>query len=146
MTKIRDNNREKLLDECGCRRHRGQRLRGTDPPDERLYSRETVQFPGEIHRRHSSDIRLRRGFPGREGYGLEPLEVYEGIKGAVATALAISLGGDADTLAAIAGPMAYAFYREMPDSLVYAALKKLPEWMISVNERFDKRITEIHAE
>ena len=32
------------------------------------------------------------------------------------------------------------FYREMPDSLVYAALKKLPDWMIVVNERFDKRI------
>ena len=77
---------------------------------------------------------------------MESLEVYEGIKGAVATALAISLGGDADTLAAIAGPMAYAFYREMPDSLVYAALKKLPDWMVTVNERFDKRITEIHAE
>ena len=56
--------------------------------------------------------------------------------------LAISLGGDADTLAAIAGPMAYAFYREKPDSLVYAALKKLPDWMVSVNERFDKRINE----
>ena len=56
--------------------------------------------------------------------------------------LAISLGGDADTLAAIAGPMAYAFYREMPDSLVYAALKKLPDWMVSENERFDKRINE----
>lgn len=55
---------------------------------------------------------------------------------------AIALGGDADTLAAIAGPMAYAFYREMPDSLVYAALKKLPDWMIEVNERFDKRINE----
>ena len=52
--------------------------------------------------------------------------------------LAISLGGDADTLAAIAGPMAYAFYKEMPDSLVYKALKTLPEWMVSVNERFDK--------
>jgi len=55
-------------------------------------------------------------------------------------------GGDADTLSAIAGPMAYAFYREMPDSLVYGALKKLPDWMLSVNERFDKRITEIYAE
>lgn len=53
---------------------------------------------------------------------------------------AIALGGDADTLAAISGPMAYAFYREMPDSLVYAALKKLPEWMVEVNERFDKRV------
>jgi hypothetical protein len=34
--------------------------------------------------------------------------------------------------------MAYAFYKEMPDSLVYKALKTLPEWMVSVNERFDK--------
>lgn len=46
--------------------------------------------------------------------------------------LAISLGGDADTLAAIAGPMAYAFYKKMPDALVYQALKKLPDWMVDV--------------
>ena len=51
--------------------------------------------------------------------------------------LAISLGGDADTLAAIAGPMAYAFYKKMPDALVYQALKKLPDWMVEVSERFD---------
>ena len=43
-------------------------------------------------------------------------------------------------LAAIASPMAYAFYREIPDSLVYAAVKKLPDWMVCVNERFDKHI------
>lgn len=53
--------------------------------------------------------------------------------------LAISLGGDADTLAAIAGPMAYAFYREMPEPLVYQALKKLPEWMQKTNEEFDEK-------
>ncbi len=52
--------------------------------------------------------------------------------------LAISLGGDADTLAAIAGPMAYAFYKKMPDALVYQALKKLPDWMVDVSERFDQ--------
>ena len=57
--------------------------------------------------------------------------------------LAISLGGDADTLAAIAGPMAYAYYKEMPDSLVYAALKKLPDWMVEVNHRFDKQVNGI---
>lgn len=51
--------------------------------------------------------------------------------------LAISLGGDADTLAAIAGPMAYAFYKKMPDALVYQAMKKLPDWMVDVSERFD---------
>lgn len=53
--------------------------------------------------------------------------------------LAISLGGDADTLAAIAGPMAYAFYRKMPEPLVYQALKKLPEWMQKTNEEFDEK-------
>lgn len=57
--------------------------------------------------------------------------------------LAISLGGDADTLAAIAGPMAYAYYREMPAPLVYAALKSLPQWMWQVNEAFDKRCEDI---
>lgn len=52
--------------------------------------------------------------------------------------LAISLGGDADTLAAIAGPMAYAYYKKMPDALVRQALKKLPDWMVDVSGRFDK--------
>ena len=51
--------------------------------------------------------------------------------------LAISLGGDADTLAAIAGPMAYAYYKTMPDALVFQAMKKLPDWMLEVSERFD---------
>ena len=54
--------------------------------------------------------------------------------------LAISLGGDADTLAAIAGPIAYAHYKTMPDALVYQAMKKLPEWMVEVSERFDAAV------
>lgn len=52
--------------------------------------------------------------------------------------LAISLGGDADTLAAIAGPMEYAYYKKMPDAIVCQALKMLPDWMVNVNEKFDK--------
>ena len=51
--------------------------------------------------------------------------------------LAIALGGDADTLAAIAGPMAYAFYREMPDELVQNAKAKLPKWMLEINDEMD---------
>lgn len=51
--------------------------------------------------------------------------------------LAISLGGDADTLAAIAGPMAYAFYREIPEELIANAKAKLPEWMLEINEELD---------
>lgn len=54
--------------------------------------------------------------------------------------LAISLGGDADTLSAIAGPMAYAFYKHMPDDLQNKALMMLPEWMRQVNSDFDKAV------
>lgn len=53
--------------------------------------------------------------------------------------LAIALGGDADTLAAIAGPMAYAHYRVIPQELIDNAKKKLPEWMLLISERFDGR-------
>ena len=51
--------------------------------------------------------------------------------------LSIALGGDADTLAAIAAPIAYAFYREMPDALIENAKKKLPAWMLALNDEFD---------
>lgn len=51
--------------------------------------------------------------------------------------LAIALGGDADTLAAISGPMAYAFYKTMPEELIENAKAKLPEWMLEVNDELD---------
>ena len=51
--------------------------------------------------------------------------------------LAIALGGDADTLAAIAGPIAYAFYKTMPQELIDNAKSKLPKWMLELNDRFD---------
>ena len=54
-------------------------------------------------------------------------------------------GGDSDTLAAIAGPMAYAYYKEMPDPLVYQALKSLPDWMQRTHAAFDQRCEEIGA-
>lgn len=50
--------------------------------------------------------------------------------------LAIALGGDADTLAAIAAPMAYAFYREMPQQLIDKSLSMLPVWMTDLNAKF----------
>ena len=51
--------------------------------------------------------------------------------------LAISLGGDADTLAAIAGPMAYAHYKYMPQELIENAKAKLPEWMLRLNDQLE---------
>lgn len=52
--------------------------------------------------------------------------------------LAIALAGDADTLAAIAGPMAYAYFRELPEDLVQIARDILPSWMLRVNDAFDE--------
>lgn len=51
--------------------------------------------------------------------------------------LAIALGGDSDTLAAIAGPVAYAFYREIPQPLIDNARKLLPKWMLNVSDQLD---------
>ncbi|GEM_PF-164832 len=50
---------------------------------------------------------------------------------------AISMGGDADTLAAIAGPMAYAFYRHIPERLLRLTYCRLPQKMLEINCRFD---------
>lgn len=50
----------------------------------------------------------------------------------------IALGGDADTLCAIAGPMAYALHHEIPASMIDAARDMLPQWMLKVNDEFDQ--------
>lgn len=43
-------------------------------------------------------------------------------------------------MAALIGATARNARYGMPHSLVFAALKKLPDWMYNVNERFDKRV------
>ena len=50
---------------------------------------------------------------------------------------AVSMGGDADTLAAIAGPMAYAFYRHIPERLLRLAYGILPLSMLEISYKFD---------
>ncbi len=51
--------------------------------------------------------------------------------------LAISLGGDGDTLAAIAGSIAEAFYGGVPDELKEKALSILPEPLRQVYDRWE---------
>ena len=40
--------------------------------------------------------------------------------------------------------MAYAFYREMPEKLIENAKKKLPEWMLKLNDELDERVKSRH--
>ncbi|MFC5919891.1 ADP-ribosylglycohydrolase family protein [Neisseria weixii] len=46
--------------------------------------------------------------------------------------LVVSLGGDSDTLAAITGSIAEAYYQRLPSEIVEKALVKLPDEMKEV--------------
>lgn len=52
-----------------------------------------------------------------------------------AVRLAVSLGGDSDTLAAMAGSIAEAYYRVIPEAIVNEALQRLPEEMRAILAR-----------
>lgn len=56
--------------------------------------------------------------------------------------LAISMGGDADTLAAIAGSIAYVYYGEMQRILSDNIIELLPNDMMRVVRDFDKLVNE----
>lgn len=51
---------------------------------------------------------------------------------------AVSLGGDADTMACIAGGIAQAFYRKIPTHIATAVRKKLPPDLRQVLDRFNE--------
>ncbi len=51
--------------------------------------------------------------------------------------LTVALGGDADTLGAITGAIAAAYYREIPDEIVEFTLKRLPEHLRMVVDAFN---------
>ena len=58
-------------------------------------------------------------------------DCYEG-----AVRNAISLGGDADTMACIAGAIAEAFYGGTPDAIAEAALERLPNGLRDITIEF----------
>lgn len=56
-----------------------------------------------------------------------------------ATKQAVSLGGDSDTLACIAGGIAQAYYGIIPAEIVSVVREMLPEDLLSVVDRFNER-------
>jgi len=52
--------------------------------------------------------------------------------------LAISIGGDSDTIACITGGIAQAYYKIIPEDIVQGVLERLPSDMLEVIERFDE--------
>jgi len=61
---------------------------------------------------------------------LESSDVVDAIQ------MAVSLGGDADTLACIAGGIAHAFYKEIPEEIVITARALLPMELLEVIDVF----------
>ncbi len=60
---------------------------------------------------------------------------------------AISLGGDSDTQACIAGGIAYAFYKEIPETIKIEVYRRLKPDMIKVIEEFEETyMSEFHQQ
>lgn len=57
-----------------------------------------------------------------------------------AVRIAVSFGGDADTMGAIAGSIATAYYKEIPDFIAEPCLTLLPRDIIETIDRFAERI------
>lgn len=53
--------------------------------------------------------------------------------------MAISLGGDADTMACIAGGIAQAYYKKIPENIAEAARSKLPPDLREVLDEFNRK-------
>ena len=49
---------------------------------------------------------------------------------------AISVGGDSDTIAAITGGIALAFYKEMPQEVIDGIEQRLPDDMLAICREF----------
>jgi ADP-ribosylglycohydrolase len=89
---------------------------------------------GEIRPTYEFDVTCQGSVPEAITAFLESDSVESAIR------LAISLGGDADTQAAIAGGIAEAFYGAVPDAIAAEVIARLPhefrEVMAEFNERF----------
>jgi ADP-ribosylglycohydrolase len=76
------------------------------------------------------DVSCQRSVPEAIVAFLDSSDVEDAIR------LAVSLGGDADTQAAIAGGIAEAFYRRLPETIVGAVRERLPPRFIEVIDAF----------
>ena len=59
---------------------------------------------------------------------------------------AVALGGDADTMGAIAGGIAAAYYKNIPDHILSECMKRIPEDMHIVIDLFNGRLSERYGE
>lgn len=97
------------------------------------FSYDLTRTLDEIRPSYSFDVSCQGSVP----EAITAFMESDGFEGAVRGA--ISLGGDSDTLACIAGGIAHAFYRRVPDEIAGDVMKRLPREFRSVIGRFTSR-------
>jgi ADP-ribosylglycohydrolase len=97
----------------------------------------TRRFGYDLHRTvdqirpdYEWDVSCQRSVPEAIVAFLDSSDVEDAIR------LAVSLGGDADTQAAIAGGIAEAFYKRLPDGIISAVRERLPQGFIEIVDAF----------
>jgi ADP-ribosylglycohydrolase len=84
----------------------------------------------EIRPRYSFDITCQGTVPESIIAFLESKDFEDAVR------IAVSLGGDSDTLACITGGIAHAFYKEIPQEIVSEVRGRLPDELLNIIERF----------
>lgn len=84
----------------------------------------------EIRPRYSFDISCQGTVPESIIAFLESKDFEDAVR------IAVSLGGDSDTLACITGGIAHAFYKEIPQEIVSEVRGRLPDELLNIIERF----------
>lgn len=87
----------------------------------------------EIRADYRFDVSCQGSVPQAIVAFLESVDYEDALRGA------ISIGGDSDTIAAIAGGIAGAYYRNIPGHILHPVTKRLPLPMIQIINRFDQR-------
>jgi ADP-ribosylglycohydrolase len=86
----------------------------------------------EIRPTYAFDVSCQGSVPESIITFLDSRDVEDAIR------LAISMGGDADTMAAIAGGIAHAYYRDVPSSIVQEVRGRLPAEFLEVVDAFER--------
>ena len=113
------------------------------------HSKEEIQgfiereFPSYDLRRSLADIRSKYRFDSScQGSVPESIIAFlESTDYESAIRNSISLGGDADTMAAISGSIAAAFYKDIPDEIVTGCMDLLSPDILSIIDSFSKHLT-----
>ncbi len=85
----------------------------------------------DIRPNYTFDVTCQGSVPQAIVSFLESIDFEDAVRNA------ISLGGDSDTLACMAGGMAQAFYKSIPEEIEAFTRKKLPQEMIRIMDEFN---------